>query len=474
MKRYFGGHFMKSVATIQGQILETYEARTYRSRSLYQQALQTLPGGDTRSSVFYRPYPIFMELGEGSRLRDVDGNEYLDLLNNYTTLVHGHSHPGITEVIVKQAARGTAYAAPDESQIALADALTRRVGSVDLVRFCNSGTEAVMNAVRVARAFTSRSKILKMEGGFHGTHDSVQVSVEPGSEPPVWPRGKPEGEGLSPQMVDEVLVAPFNDIETATDLIRSRQDELAAVIVEPLMGAVGALPARKEFLESLREATRQADVLLIFDEIQTFRLGVGGVQGLYGVTPDLTTFGKVIGGGLPIGAFGGRADVMGLFDPRSHAAISHSGTFNGNAITMAAGVAALELLDEDAIAHINELGDDLRRGLQGVLDESGISAHATGMGSLLHVQFATPPVQDYRSSLDDRQRIWPWLHLALLNRGIFAAARGSFNTSTVMGRAEVDRVVRAFREAIGEVKPLLAEAADLTPPPAFARNPVAH
>ena len=216
---------MKSASTTRMHILQTFESRTNRSRTLYEQALRSLPGGDTRSSTYFRPYPIFMEQGKGCRLRDVDGNEYLDFLNNYTTLVHGHAHPEISRVIAVQASRGTAYAAPDENQIALADAITRRVDSVERVRFCNSGTEAVMNALRVARAFTGRSKILKMEGGFHGTHDSVQVSVDPGSEPRPWPLGRAEGGGLSPGMVDEVLVAPFNDIETTSRLIRSHQDE---------------------------------------------------------------------------------------------------------------------------------------------------------------------------------------------------------------------------------------------------------
>ena len=460
---------MKSASTTQMHILQTFKARTNRSRALYERALRTLPGGDTRSSTYYRPYPIFMELGEGCRLRDVDGNEYLDFLNNYTTLVHGHAHSKISRVIAVQAARGTAYAAPDEHQLALADAITQRVDSVNRVRFCNSGTEAVMNALRVARAYTGRSKILKMEGGFHGTHDSVQVSVEPGSEPPPWPLGRADGGGLSPRMVDEVLVAPFNDIDTTSRLIRKHQDELTAVIVEPVMGAAGAIPARKEFLETLREMTSQAGILLVLDEIQTFRLAIGGAQDLYGIEPDLTTFGKVIGGGLPIGAFGGRADVMKLLDPRGKSVISHSGTFNGNAVTMAAGVAALRLLDEKAIAAINGLGDDLRSGLQQEHDELGIKGHATGLGSLLHVHLAPPPVVDYRSSLDERQSVWPWLHLALLNRGIFAASRGFFNTSTVMGKAEVERAVRAFGEALEEVQPCLKEGVKLDPPVALAQ-----
>lgn len=460
---------MKSASTTRMHILQTFESRTNRSRTLYEQALRSLPGGDTRSSTYFRPYPIFMEQGKGCRLRDVDGNEYLDFLNNYTTLVHGHAHPEISRVIAVQASRGTAYAAPDENQIALADAITRRVDSVERVRFCNSGTEAVMNALRVARAFTGRSKILKMEGGFHGTHDSVQVSVDPGSEPRPWPLGRAEGGGLSPGMVDEVLVAPFNDIETTSRLIRSHQDELAAVIVEPVMGAAGAIPARKEFLETLREMTSQGGIFLVFDEIQTFRLGTGGVQDLYGIRPDLTTFGKVIGGGLPIGAFGGHSDVMKLLDPRGKAVFGHSGTFNGNAVTMAAGVAALKLLDESAIADINGRGDDLRSGLQQALDELGIKGHATGLGSLLHVHLAIPPVLDYRSSLDERQSVWPWLHLALLNRGIFASSRGFFNTSTVMGKAEVERAVRAFGQALEEVQLCLKEGVKIDPPAALAQ-----
>ena len=324
-----------------------------------------------------------------------------------------------------------------------------------------------MMALRVAKAFTGRPRILKMEGGFHGTHDSVQVSVNPGLQAPAWPRGRAEGEGLSAATVGEVLVAPFNDIETASRLIREWERELAAVIVEPVMGVCGAIPARKAFLRELREVTRRADILLVLDEVQTFRLATGGAQQLFGIEPDMTTFGKVIGGGLPIGAFGGRADVMELLDPR-RAVIWHSGTFNGNPVTMAAGVTALELLDADAIAHINALGDDLRSGLQGAMDELGVDGHVTGLGSLLQVHLAAPPVQDYRSSLDARQDTWSWLHLALLNRGVFAATRGFFNTSTVMGRGEVDRVVSVFREALEEVRPLLNEATQPESPPPYS------
>ena len=249
-------------------------------------------------------------------MHDVDGNVYLDLLSNFTSLIHGHAHPRITAAIATQAAKGTVYAAPVEKQLALAEEITRRVPSMQRVRFANSGTEAVMNALRVARAFTGRRKFLKMEGGYHGSYDPVEISVAPGPDGPVWPAGEPDELGLSPALTDEVLVAPFNDLETTLELIARHHEDLAAVIVEPVMGAGGMIPADRRFLDGLRAATTAHRILLIFDEIISFRLAQGGAQQLYRIEPDLTTLGKIIGGGLPIGAFGGRADIMALFDPR--------------------------------------------------------------------------------------------------------------------------------------------------------------
>jgi glutamate-1-semialdehyde 2,1-aminomutase len=432
-----------------------YRERTRGSAAAYARALDVLPGGDTRTGTFFLPYPTFMARGEGCRLYDVDGNAYIDFLGNFTSLIHGHAHPKITAAIAEQAGQGTALSFPSELQVQLASEIRRRVPSVERLRFCNSGTEAVMGAIRVARAFTGRPKILKMEGGYHGSYDAAQMSITPGEDAPPLPMGTTEGPGLSPGMTREVLVAPFNDLEKTASIARAHQGELAAVLLEPAMTAAGVIPADPQFLRGLRELTRELGVLLIMDEIITFRFAFGGGQSIYGITPDLTTFGKIIGGGLPVGAFGGRADVMALFDPRRAGTISHSGTFNGNAATMAAGLVALELLDQAAIDRLNAFGERMRRGLQGAFDAEGVPAFVSGLGSLAHIHYQPGRVRDYRASLAGKRWAARVMHLALHNAGFVGASRGMLAASTVMTTGEIDALIAAARAIIADAKPLL-------------------
>jgi glutamate-1-semialdehyde 2,1-aminomutase len=458
-----------TVATVQdGMTIEstaqaieaTYVARTPRSRALHERAARVLPAGSTRAGTFYLPYPAYMVRGAGCRLIDADGNEYVDCLNNYTSLIHGHAHPRLVATLAEVAGRGTAHGAPVEDEVALAETIAGRVASVEQLRFTNSGTEAVMGAVRTARAATGRPRVLKMEGGYHGSYDAAEVSIDPGLNAPAFPIGRPEGAGLSPGLVGEVLVAPFNDLATATALIDRHRNELAAVIVEPVMGAAGVIPAREEFLRGLRAATAAAGVLLIFDEVVTFRLATGGAQERYGISPDLTTFAKIIGGGLPIGAFGGSAGLMRAFDVRQPGAVSLSGTFNGHCAAMAMGRAALELFTASEVARVNALGDRLRDGLQGAADDAGLPAHITGMGSLGQVHVGQPPsapITSYRSAVRGSRPLAHLVHLGLLNEGVFIAPRGMFAVSTPMTAADVDAVVAAFRE----VARLLAPAVTL-------------
>ncbi|MEO7962611.1 MAG: aminotransferase class III-fold pyridoxal phosphate-dependent enzyme, partial [Gemmatimonadaceae bacterium] len=374
---------------------------------------------------------------------DVDGNSYVDFLGNYTSLIHGHAHPRITTAIAEQASEGTAFPFPGEVALRLAEAIRARVPSMDRLRFCNSGTEAVMGAVRAARAFTGRAKILKVEGGYHGSSDVAQVSVTPALDAEAYPAGRAQGPGVPDGVVGDVFVMPYNDVETATRLIRTHREKLAAVIVEPHLTAAGVIPADRAFLSALRAATEDAGVLLIFDEIITLRLARGGAQAIYDITPDLTTVAKIIGGGLPVGAFGGRADVMAKFDPRARGTIGHSGTFNGNAVTMAAGLAALELLTDDALQHINSLGERLRARMQRAFDAADVPACITGSGSLAHVHFRCGPVRDYRDAARGNQEMGKVMHLTLLEQGFACAARGMFATSTVMTTGDVDALVTA-------------------------------
>jgi len=433
-------------------LLQRYEARTPRSAALHAEALESLPGGDTRTGTFFLPYPVYMARGNGVRMWDVDGHEYRDFLGNYTSLIHGHAHPHITAAIAEQAARGTAFPFPGESALRLAAEIRGRVPSMERLRFCNSGTEAVIGAVRAARAFTGRAKVLKMEGGYHGSSDIAQVSVSPGLDGAAYPNGRGQGPGVPDGVVHDVLVTPFNDLEMVQRVVRAHRHELAAAILEPCLTAAGVIPAEREFLVGLREVTQECGVLLILDEIITLRLARGGAQALYGVVPDLTTVAKIIGGGLPVGAFGGRADIMATFDPRARGTVGHSGTFNGNAVTMAAGRAAMDLLTDDALTHINTLGARLRDGMQRAFDGASVPACVTGTGSLAHVHFRSGPVREYRDAARGDQELGKLLHLALLERGFACAPRGMFATSTVMTATDVD----ALLGAVEEVAPWLA------------------
>jgi glutamate-1-semialdehyde 2,1-aminomutase len=442
-------------------IVERYVERTPRSAALHARAGRSMPGGDTRTIVFFTPHPLYIEGAAGAVMTDVDGNDYLDLLGNYTSLVHGHAHPAIVEVISRQAARGTAHAAGNEAAVELAETIVARVASVDSVRFANSGTEAVIHAVRAARAFTGRSMVVKFEGGYHGSADVAEISVDPDlahAGPAGAPVAVPEGPGIPPGVVADVVVAPYNDLPATEALLGRLAGRVAAVIVEPMLGSAGAIPAEAGFLRGLRELCDRHGALLVFDEVITFRLATGGLQSVYGVRPDLTTFGKVIGGGLPVGAFGGRADVMDLFAPPGNTLVQ-SGTFNANAITMAAGRTAMELLTSPEIDRINRLGDRLAAGLAAALDDAGIPARVTGNGSIRSIHFTRDPVTDYRSKAVGRPHLARLLHLALLAEGVFTAPRGMFVTSTAMSEATVDACLERFARALTAVRVETAAAA---------------
>ncbi len=447
-------------AQVEADILADYRASSPRSAALHEAARRVMPGGDTRTVAFHAPYPLTVEHGEGFRIHDADGRAYIDLLNNYTSLIHGHGHPAIAAAVAELLQTGTAFPAPNQSQTRLAEVISERVASVDMIRFCNSGTEAGMNALRAARAFTGRDVIVKMEGGYHGTYDDVEVSVhpdpsDPGSGSAHSPRGVLGTRGVPRNTLDNVLVTPFNDIPAAERLLSERGSEVAAIIVEPVMGSGGMLPATHEFLEALRALTLEHGALLIFDEVMTFRLEPGGVQEHFRVRPDLTTFAKIIGGGFPVGAFGGRAAVMEQFDPSRPDPLWQSGTFNGNLITMAAGVAAMEAYTAPEVARINALGERLRTGLRELLREDEVVAAVTGYGSFASVHLGVRDVRNYRDAALSDKGVSRLLHLALLLEGIYVAPRLMMCVSTPMDETTIDEVLAGFRRALMEIRPVL-------------------
>ncbi len=431
--------------------LARYQELTPRSRALFEEGKRYLPGADTRTSIFWKPYPIFLDHGSGCRVVDVDGVERIDYVNNMTTLVLGHSHPAIVEALQRQAEKGVSFGAPSEPQIRLAQLLCQRVPSLELVRFTNSGTEATLNCVRAARAFTGRTKLAKVEGGYHGTHDAVSVSVrvDPKSAGNArHPDRVPEYPNMPTQVVESVVVLPFNDVEASQELLLKHAEDLACVIVEPVMGGSGMIPALPEYLQMLRQVTQRIGALLIFDEVISLRVAPGGAQQHYGITPDMTAMGKIIGGGLPVGAFGGKREIMELYDPTKGPKLNHAGTFQGNPMTMVAGIATLENLTPQVYRHLDSLADRLKQGVRAICDEMDVPVQVTGIGSIFGIHFTDKPVLNWRDTALSDQRLKQQVFWGLMNEGMFVAPRLIGCTSLPMTEADVDSYLEALRRVL--------------------------
>lgn len=437
-----------------------YPDSSPHSQALYDRALNSLPGGNTRTTVFMKPFPIYAARGEGCRVWDVDGHEYIDCINNFTSLIHGHAHPVLIEAATRQLALGSAFGLPTESELDLAELLVSRLPSVDQIRFANSGTEAVMMALKAARAFTGRPKIAKCEGAYHGSYDYAEVSLDP--TPEAWGGNAPVSvayaRGTPQNVLTDVVTIPFNDTEAAVSLIREHGHELAAVLVDPMPNRAGLAPADKSYLEALRRVTREVGALLIFDEVITFRLGYHGAQGIWGIDPDLTTLGKIMGGGFPVGAIAGAREFMSVFDPTSgKPALPHGGTFSANPVTMRAGIAAMEMLDYAAFARLDAIGDAVRAGIDDAFRKNGVPGGTVGLGSLLKIHFADRPIRDYRSAYMTSQetRRQSIFNRGLLNRGVLAAGYGLMALSTPMTDADVEAIIVAASGALAEVSALV-------------------
>jgi len=427
-----------------------------RSAALFERAQHVMPGGNTRLQVHFPPHALYLARGAGCRVEDVDGNDYLDFINNYMTLIHGHAQPDVVRALTEQAARGTCFALPTESEIELAEILCGRVESFDAIRFCNSGSEAVMFAVKAARAHTGRPMIAKCEGAYHGAYDAVEVSFEThpdrwGNQPAkiAYSRGTPE------KTMEDVVVLPFNRTEESLDILAGYAEALAAIVVDPMPPRVGFVQAHREYLEGLRAFADRHGVVLIFDEVACFRCGYGGMQGEVGVLPDLTTLGKIIGGGMPIGAVAGRRSVMAVFDP-SHGkpAAPHSGTFVANPMTMVAGTQAMRLLTPSALARLADLGARFRDRVTAAFEESGTTGQVTGYGSLWKLHMNQRRYVDFRSVYADegeRTRMGD-LYLRMVNRGYLMGSTGLIALSTAMDEAEIDGFADALQSALRVVR----------------------
>lgn len=435
--------------------IERYKAKTEVSRLMQQRAQQFLPGGSSRGTAFFDPYPVFVERGEGHHLYDVDGNKYIDFMINATSLIMGHAHPELVRVIQDQIAKGTAYGGPTESQIRLAEILSKRIPSVETIRFTNSGTESTMMAIRAARAFTGRHKIAKFEGGYHGSHEYVSVSVAP-------PADKlnsneltaiPDHPGQPPRVLEDVIVLPFNDLEQSERKIREGASQLACVIMEPISSRFGYAPAELHFLEGIRSVTEELGIVLIFDEVQSFRVAPGGAQQSFNVIPDMTTLGKIIGGGLPVGAFGGREEIMAVFDPSAPGeTVPHAGTFNANPATMVAGEFVMNNLTTEVYERLSVLGESLRMKMRSVFDELDIPVQITGVASLFGIHLSDHPIVDHRSMLNGDLLKRKSLFLGLINEGIWlqAACAGALNILSTEN--EINTLVDATRTVMHRIR----------------------
>ena len=424
-----------------------YRAATPASAHAWERACRSLPGGDTRAAAFFPPYPIAVARGKGSKLRDLDGRELIDFLNNYSALILGHGHPAIVEAVQEVLPHGTGFSAAHESQTELAERLVERVASIDLVRFCNSGTEATMWAVRAARAFTRRPLIVKAYGGYHGSYDQLEQWA--------WESGGPRlAVGGIGDLDRHTLVVPYDDAEALEAAIAGREQEIAAVILEPLLGSAGIFSASPEYLRAARRFCDRAGALMILDEVISLRLGRGGVQGAIGVEPDLTALGKIIGGGFPVGAFGGRREVMSIFDPSETGFLGHTGTYNGNPVTMTAGARTLDLLDEVAYTELDRLGASLAAGFEAAIAAHGLELSLTRAGSLIQLHPTREPLPLRPGETRDTTVIRA-LHLGLCLEGVHAAPRGFLNCSLVHTDEDVAFAVAAFGRALARAEQAL-------------------
>ena len=407
---------------------QRYGERNPESRRLHEERTAVMPGGNTRTVIHVEPFPLTIARGEGARLTDVDGHVYVDFLGEFTAGLFGHSHPVVLQAIRDALEDGVSFGAPNRYEGQLAAAVCARFPSVELVRFCNSGTEANLLALTLARIATVRDAVLVFAGGYHGGVFFFETAS-----------GSPMNAPFP------FVVAQYNDAGGAVAAIAEHAHELAAVVVEPVQGSAGAIPGEPSFLAALREATSEHGVLLVFDEVMTSRLSTGGMQKALGITPDLTTFGKYLGGGLAFGAFGGRAELMQRFDPSRPDALPHAGTFNNAVLTMAAGVAGLRVYDEREAARLNALGDRLRDRLDRFAAERELAFCATGYGSLVGLHFTRGPVRR-KSDVPKRPELQALLHLHMLERGYSYARRGFVALSLPLDEHDVDGFAAAVEE----------------------------
>lgn len=437
-----------------------YPNRDSNSAVLFRRAQAVLTEGGSRSTIRIAPYSIYVREAKGKYIIDVDGNKLIDFNSNYTSMIHGHAHPALIEAATQQMHRGTGYSFGSEAEFKLADLLCGRVANFDKIRFMNSGTEAVMNAIKAARAYTGRPKIAKCENSYHGSYDFAEVSL--GVDPSDLTTGNPESRAYSkgtPQgVLDDVVVIPFNEPEIAKRILDENAAELAAVLIDPIGQGMARIAPSDEFLSMVEAFCQKNSVVFVADEVIAFRAGWSGLQGERHIRPHLTTLGKIIGGGFPVGAVAGHADVMSVFEAgETKAKLPHGGTYNANPVTMAAGYAAMELLTKEAFDELNQLGDAFRKGIKEVLALSDMDGEVQGQYSIFALAVADPALGDmsarghvYKSS---------GLHRYMVQHGYWMTPGMIGIVSTVMGAADVAPFCDTLLNGIKELREQRASAA---------------
>ncbi len=422
-----------------------------KSKKLFEVASRYMPGGVSSPVRAYKPYPFFTASAKGSRIYDIDGKEYIDYCLAYGPLVLGHRNEAVKEAVSEQLERGWLYGTPHEKEIELAKKIVNHYPSIEMVRFVNTGSEATMAGIRLARGFKERDKIVKIEGGFHGAHDSVLVKAGSGATT----YGIPDSKGVPRDSVINTLQVPFNDAEALNNTLERNSGEVAAVIIEPVMGNVGPIPPGDGYLHEVRKITSENDVLLIFDEVITgFRLALGGAQEFYDVDADLTILGKIVGGGFPIGVFGGRKEIMELVAPSG--GVYQAGTFSGNPVSITAGLKTIEIIEREQVPErINKAGERMQTALSEILRDSGVEGCVSGVGSMFKVFFSPSgkEVRNYADALScDKNKYLRFFH-SMLSTGIFLPP-SQFETNFISFAHtddDIERTIEAYKGNLEQV-----------------------
>lgn len=430
------------------------------SEEIYKQACEVLPGGVSRNTVYRKPFPHYADKASGCYITDIDGTERIDFANNMAALIHGHACPAIVKAVTEQLHKGTAYTLASEIEVAFAQLLTKRVKGFEKIRFVNSGTEAVMAMIKASRAYTGRPKIAKAEGTYHGTYDFAEVSQV--ANPSNWgdidnPNSVPLAFGTPQGVLDNVVIFPYNDIERTIAILDKHADQIACVLIDPVPHRVGLIPGANEFIEAVYSWTRRNGALLVFDEVVTFRVNYGGAQENYSVCPDITALGKIIGGGFPVGAIAGRADVMNVLDPReSNLKFPHSGTFSANPITMTAGYVAMELFNKDAVLKLNALTNKAIDQIQEVIKLVDVPVSITGAGSMFRFHLTPTPPSTYREAYQSKECtavINELLDYLYFNEKMLLINTFACMFSTALTQKEIDKLTEGLMRAFKALKP---------------------